>query len=158
MAADGVGETDFALTGLARHQGYHYASTTTSTGTLDKDITYAEVTTQPFGREWYGGKTIYGVEVDGTAPRDLRVRVDSLKDYKGSYERGKEVALHKSGRTGYIQYGNEFKLSLIFESGVPKDLHISGVRVWLKLTDRRTLTTIPYFFGKHGLSATQYKG
>lgn len=148
---DGAGETGYALTGLARHLGEFYAATITEVGLLDKEAQEAEIITQPVGREWYGEKTTYSAELEGTTNRDVVVSIGSRNDYKvPTFTPGKEVALAGRGRVGYIKAGHEFEVKFKWSSGVPHYFKAWDGRIWLKMTGRQGLSTLPYFYGSKG--------
>ena len=149
--SDGAGEAGYALTGFARHQGYPYAALATAIGLLDKEVQEAEIITQPVGREWYGEKTIYSAELEGTTNRDVIVSVNSRNDYKvPTFDPGKDVALRGRGRTGYVKAGHEFEVRFKWSSGVPHYFQAWDARIWLKMTGRQGLSTLPYFYGSKG--------
>jgi len=150
---DGAGEADYALTGFSNYDNLKYAATKIAIGTLDKEPTDIELLSQPFGKEWYGGKTVYSVEVDATANRDVFIEVGSRDNYKDEkFDLGREVVMHKTGRVGYIKAGREFEVCLKWRSGVPDDVKFWGLRLWLKLTGRQGLNTIPIFYGRRGFN------
>lgn len=151
VGKDGSGELDQSFTGVTRHEGYLYAANTESIGTLDASLSTAELTTQPVGDFWFGDKTVMSVELEATANRDIIVTVGSRADYKDRFfDQGKEVALHKSGRTGYTKEGREFEVTFKWRSGSGYDFFAWGGRLWLKVIGMQGFQTLPDFYGKYG--------